>query len=150
MSNHEIEVQIRKLSEALKLKEQELETTRAAATGGWITTCQWPLPTGRGVSTNIQTCDQYMLVRLMADVLMQFDALDAAATELGWTHHISQVEGFKREQWKQDLHKRAAMITLRGREQKVAEMRQRIAGVTSEEERRRLEVEALTADMDRL
>lgn len=101
---------------------------------------------GSSTTVNIQTAHEPLIEECAVHLSMYENALRSAGEQLG-RELKSEFSGFPAADWFADFKKRLATIDLREEEKKLSELEQRLNGVLSPEERRRIEVEMLMKDL---
>lgn len=141
MSN-KIDAQVTALFNILQTKKAELEETKKAIGKQWATNCSLHLA-GLSSPTNIQTASEDAILGLMAYLLMTQDYRDRAAKELG-IPAVSKFAGAEFSEWIQDCKKRIAKLSVESKKTELDTLETRLNAIVSPEQKRQLELEALT------
>lgn len=146
-SESEIDSRIQKLFDILKEKKKEVDAAEQASSKRWVTNCSFPPvfgDTNRGI--NIQTQTQVNLIGLLSDLLVR-DQSTRNAAELMGVPHDGLHGGYTVESWVEDFKTRAAKLTLATRKAELAGLEKRLDAIVSPEQRRALELEAITKSL---
>lgn len=142
-----IDKTIQELFQKLEERKKTVADLKAKTQKGWVTNCTWKIPF-TGTVVNIQTCPEDQLVQLAGEIISTFGKYKFGADMLGINiGKVQQINGYTVDEWKTDLTKRLATITIRSEEAKLAELEARLNSVLSPEERRRIEVELIAKSL---
>lgn len=140
MSN-KIDAKVTALFDVLQSKKTELEETKKAISKHWETNGSFvgsqPSP------INIQTASEGTVLGIVSYLLMTQDYQIRAAKELGIAH-VSNYGGFPFSAWIQDCKKRIAKLSIESKKTELDELEIRLNAIVSPEQKRQLELEALT------
>lgn len=140
----EIDNAIQKLFDVLNEKKAEVEAAELASSKKWVTNCSFPPVFGDGVrGINIQTQTQANLIGLLSDLLIR-DQTQQKAAELLGMEYDGKYGGYTVEEWIEDFKTRGAKIVLSARKVELADMHKRLDAIVSPEQKRALEVAAIT------
>jgi hypothetical protein len=144
----ELDDQVMKLFSLLEKKKEEFNECEAESKKKWVTNCSFPSVYGNTAPINIQTQTESALVELLSDLLTQ-DGNSRKAAELIGANYPNEGTwgGFSVDQWVDDFKTRIAKIRLVERKQELVQLEKRLNGVVSPEQRRKLEIEAITQSL---
>ena len=144
---NEIDSKIVKLFDVLNEKKAEVDIAEQASSKKWVTNCSFPPVFGdnsRGI--NIQTQTQANLIGLLSDLLVR-DQCTRKAAEIMGMEYDGKYGGYTVDEWVEDFKTRGAKIVLSARKAELAELHKRLDAIVSPEQKRELELEAITKSL---
>lgn len=136
-----IDSKIYQLLEVLEAKKKDVSNAEKEAGRSWVTNCSLPLWTG--TTLNLQTASTENLVHAVSLLLMLEESQRKAAEVLGVSAG-KLYHGYKIEDWIEDCKKRIAKVELNQKKSELATLESRLNAIVSPEQRRAMELEALT------
>lgn len=141
--NQNIDQKIADLFQVLNEQKKEVELTEQTSKRSWVTNCSFK---HKGEIINLQTASVPALTQMLADLLIQEDYVKKASAILE-VETQNQYSGFTFAQWKEDCIKRIAIIRIKDKKQKLAELEKRLSAIVSPEQRRQMELEEITKSL---
>ena len=142
-----IDDKITELFGILNKKKEEVNEAESSAQKKWVTNCAFPSVFGNTQPINIQTQSESALVELMSDLLIHRDYQIKASAVLGIKDPVTTWGGFPIDSWVEDFKTRVAKIQLADRKKELAQLEKRLDAIVSPEQRRQMELEAITKDL---
>lgn len=136
-----IDAKITELFGVLSKQKSELEDAKKEVSRSWIT--NGSIQFNGSNPTNIMTANEDTIRSVVANLLYHADYAAKAAEKLGLTVP-TKFHGFAIDDWIQDCQKRIAAISIATKKTKIAELEERLNAIVSPEQRRQLELEAIT------
>jgi len=143
MSN--IDATIRGLFDKLAARKTKLEELKKEIGKSWKTNGAFRF-IGATATTNIQTAPADVVAQAAVQLSLNDAARKTAEDRLG-REIDPKWGGYSLDDWFADFKKRLATIDVREAESQVEQLEQRLNGVLSPEERRRIEVELLAKEI---
>jgi hypothetical protein len=140
-----IDAKITELFGVLSKQKAELEAAKKEVDRKWVTNGSIQFDGSNPI--NIQTASEDTIRRVVAALLQQSEYSAKAATLLGLPI-VSKVSGFQQNDWIQDCQKRIAALGIAAKKLKIAELEDRLNAIVSPEQRRQLELEAITRALE--
>jgi hypothetical protein len=141
-----IDAKIQSLFCVLNTQKAEVEAAEAETKKSWKTNCSFLLNVA-STNVNIQTAPLSILIEVQAELLLKAQYYTKAAEMLG-VEYDGKWGNFSISDWQEDLTKRAAIINLSGKKAKLAELEKRLSGIVSPEQRRAMELDAITKSLE--
>lgn len=141
----DIDSKIIELFDVLSKQKKDLEATKKEIDRRWETNCS--LQFGKDTPINLQTADEETLKSALARLLCQRDYDTKASALLGITEKPT-INGFNFDSWLNDARKRLAMIQVTSKKRKLEELEARLNAIVSPEQKRQLELDALTKELE--
>lgn len=132
------------LLKVLETKKTEVREAEEAATRKWVTTGS--LSISGEVPLNLQTASETQLLDVVSGLLQVQDYCTKASALLD-IEYDGKVKGYTIDQWVSDCKKRIAKIGLAKKKASLAELEQRLNQIVSPEQRRAMELEAITKEL---
>ncbi len=144
-----IDSKINDLFNVLNAKKQQVEAAESASTRKWKTNGVFPPvfdSSTRGI--NIQTQSAPNLIGLLSDLLIRDRAAQEAAEMMG-AEYDGKWGGYTIAEWVEDFKTRVAKIQLVTRKAELVDLEKRLDAIVSPEQRRELELEAITKSLSK-
>lgn len=141
----QIDQVVQDLFKKLEERKAKVAELKQAGAKNWRTNCSF-VQIGATAPTNVQTATDLVIETLATNLEMITSFRSAAAIALG-RPASDKIQGYTYDDWLHDFKKRLAMIEVRVEETKLAELEARLNSVLSPEERRRIEVAMLAAEL---
>lgn len=132
------------LLKILETKKTEVRASEESVAQKWVTTGSFAID--NEVPINIQTASEEVLINLVSRLLQTKDYRAKAAELLG-VDYDGKIKGYTVEQWVADCKKRIAKIGLTKKQADLAKLEERLNGIVSPEQRRAMELEAITKEL---
>ncbi len=142
-----IDAKITELFGVLNKKKAEVEEAEKASQQKWKTTCDFPSVFGNTQPINIRTQTEAALVELLSDLLVHQNFQHQAIELLGTKSIAPTWGGFPIEDWIEDFKTRVAKLQLAAKKKELADLEKRLDAIISPEQRRALELEAITKSL---
>lgn len=141
-----IDDKITELFGILHTRKLDLERTKKEIDRKWRTNCSIVLiPNTQPI--NIQTADEKSVLQIVSFLIQSQEYMTKAASLL----EISiddKIENYEIQEWIEDCKKRIAMLQLNIKKQKIKELETRLDAIVSPEQRRQLELDAITKELN--
>lgn len=148
MSNNTIDTKITELFGVLSKKKEEVAEAEKTSKQKWKTNCAFPSVFGNTQPINIQSQSESALIELLADLLIHQEYQRKATIMLGSNTAQIQWGGFPIEDWIEDFKTRVAKIQLQDKKKELAQLEKRLDAIVSPEQRRLMELEAITKQLE--
>ena len=145
MEQNNIDAKIKDLFDVLNKQKIEVEQAEAETKQSWRTNCAYPKNDGVP-PINIQTASELMLVDILAEMLRESDYNSKAADMLGIS--LGTPAKYTLDDWIADFKKRIAILNLRAKKDKLAVLEKRLNAIVSPEQRRAMELAAITESLE--
>jgi hypothetical protein len=145
MTTPTIDAVISQLFAKLAERKASLAELKAAAVKSWKTNGTFRL-IGASATTNIQTASQDIIDEVIIHLFILINGRQQASTFLKRAVGV-KVYGYSSDDWFSDIEKRIATISIRDEEKELEALETRLNSVLSPEERRRIEVQLLAAEL---
>ncbi|PPD55568.1 MAG: hypothetical protein CTY12_00905 [Methylotenera sp.] len=142
-----IDDKVRGLFEVLQKQKEKVEQAEQETKQSWKTKCSISIPTLSPTPINIQTANQSLVLGIGASLLTYQQATAEAAKRLGLEEDVSEYNGASIDDWFADLKKRVAVIGITEKRKSLVELEKRLDAIVSPEQRRQMELEALTKEL---
>lgn len=147
----EIDSQVSALFDVVAARKAEISKMQATISRGWITNCNYRIDREE---INIQTANLAAVVRIMTDIVMRRSAKAEAVEALGLKGAAGieedAINGFAFESWIADLNKRVASLSIAEKNKALSNLEDRLNQIVSPEQRRAMELQAITATLEKL
>lgn len=141
-----IDQEIQKLFDVVNQQKQEMQNAEKLIQTSWKTNCSLPLPEAPNHPINLQTAPENRIKYLTAFLLQHRHFNELAEKELQ-LESTSTYEGFSYDDWINDCKKRMAVIQARTKKEKLRKLEERLNGIVSPEERRRMELAQISKEL---
>lgn len=142
-----IDDKVRGLFDILQKQKEKVEQAEQETKQSWKTKCSISIPTLSPTPINLQTANQGMVLSIGASLLTYQQATADAAKRLGIEEDVSEYGGASIDDWFADLKKRVAVIGITEKRKSLVELERRLDAIVSPEQRRQMELEALTKEL---
>ena len=142
-----IDDKVRGLFDVLQKQKEKVEQAEQETKQSWKTKCSISIPTLSPTPINIQTANQGMVLSIGASLLTYQQATAEAAKRLGIEEDVTEYNGASVDDWFADLKKRVAVIGITEKRKSLVELERRLDAIVSPEQRRQIELEALTKEL---
>lgn len=142
-----IDDKVRGLFDILQKQKEKVEQAEQETKQSWKTKCSISIPTLSPTPINIQTANQSLVLSIGASLLTYQQATAEAAKRLGLDEDVSEYNGASIDDWFADLKKRVAVIGITEKRKSLVELEKRLDAIVSPEQRRQMELEALTKEL---
>lgn len=142
-----IDSKITELFGILNKKKAEVEAAEKTSQQKWKTNCSFPSVFGNTQPINIQTQTENALIELLADLLVHKEFQSKAAELLNADVKSETWGGFTIADWIEDFKTRVAKIQLAAKKAELAQLEKRLDAIVSPEQRRAMELEAITKSL---
>lgn len=127
-------------------QKHEVEQVEKESKVSWKTNCSFPPVFSGSGPINIQVQTEKAIVQLLADLLVQAEYLKKASDVLG-VEFDNKWGNFLIDDWIYDFKKRIAVIQIKSKKDNLDELESRLNLIVSPEQRRALELEAITKSL---
>lgn len=141
MTEKTIDKKIDELFAVVKKQKAEVEKVEKASKRSWNTNCSFKLYASSPL--NIQTAQEDTIVKALAELISFEEKFDKANEILGLSKEFKH-DGYSVEDWTEDFKKRIATIQLKAKKEKLKDLESRLNGIVSPEQRRQMELDAIT------
>lgn len=141
-----LDTKINELFEVLNKQKKIVEDAELETKQSWKTTCSFQVQ-GMNTPINIQTISESNLVSLLSDILQRKEYIAEAYQMLGVESKDNKINGFEFDDWLSDFRKRMAIINIKEKKEKLVLLESRLNAVVSPEQRRLMEIEAITKSL---
>jgi hypothetical protein len=145
MSTITIDQKILDLFNVINKQKQEVEQAELEVKQSWKTKCSIEVD-WTSTPINIQTINEQGVHRVHADLLMKHEYYKKSCDILGCGAEFKW-GGYSLEDWQQDLKKRLAVIQVRTKKDNLAELEKRLNSIVSPEQKRQMELDAITSQL---
>lgn len=146
MSMNEQDKKIQELFDTVQRKKSEIAK---AERPNWETNCSFRQDLNSSASQNIQIISKVDdLVTIMAFILEKEHFHDIANKELG-TKVKFNWQGYTVDQWKSDLRTRINKLEIAKKKKELEDLESRLNGIISPEVRRKMEIDAISAELNK-
>lgn len=143
----QIDQKINQLFEVVRKQKAEVEAAEKESKQSWKTNCSIVMPFGRDETpVNLQTASEDKVKTVVIGLLKHRDYSAEAEQVLGLPS-ANDYKGFSYDDWIADCKKRIAVLGIRAKKEKLAELEKRLNGIVSPEQKRQMELEAITASL---
>ena len=142
-----IDDKVRGLFDVLQKQKEKVEQAEQETKQSWKTKCSISIPSLSPTPINIQTANQGLVLSIGASLLVYQQTITEAAKRLGIAEDVSEYNGSSVEDWFADLKKRIAVIGINDKRKSLMELEKRLDAIVSPEQRRQMELEALTKEL---
>lgn len=136
-----IDDQINDLFEVLAKQKEAVEHSKKEIARSWITNCSLQIP--GNLPVNLGTANQDLIVDAVAHLIGYHDNIERAAAVLG-VKVDSKINGYSIDDWISDCKKRIVTIGIVKQKEKLKELEARLDLIVSPEQRRALELAAIS------
>jgi len=145
MTTNEIDAKVQKLFERLQTKKREVELLEK--TGNYKTNLSFPLDLLRVTRINIHTANVSDITHALAFLISSATAWEEACKVLEVKMDFIW-GGYSLAEWKYDMHQRVSRINITDKKKELLDLEKKLNNVVSPEQRRLLEIEAITKALE--
>lgn len=140
-----VDAKIMELFDVLNKQKAEVEAAVAETKKPWKTNCAYHKDID-APPINIQTASEKMITMLLAELLMVEQYYVKAAEILGSNPDIPST--YRMDAWIEDFKKRIAIINLKAKKDKLADLESRLNKIVSPEQLREMELVAIAKSLE--
>jgi hypothetical protein len=141
-----IDTAITNLFALIQQQKQQLQTQESLVQSQWKTNCSFAFPFAANTPINLQTAPEHR-IKAIVSFLLQHQHFNALTEQTLALEPESLYEGFTYQDWIEDCKKRIAHIQIKTRKDKLKELEKRLNQIVSPEERRKMELAAITQEL---
>lgn len=144
-----LDKKVEELFAVVQKQKEEVEATEKETKQSWKTNCSFFITASQvtlGNPINIQTANEDT-IRMVVHSILTYRRVDGVASKLLGVEPIVLLNGFSYDDWITDCKKRIALIQLRAKKTKLAQLEERLNAVVSPEQRRQMEIDAISKSL---
>lgn len=140
-----IDDKISQLFEVVQRQKADVETAEKESKQSWKTNCSFQMD-GVAAPINIQTANEASVKKVAMTILQHRDYARQVESLLDLPFD-GKVNGFSHNDWLADCKKRITVMGLRAKKAQLEELETRLNAIISPEQRRQMELEAITKSL---